>query len=256
LQLVDEEELEADDSDARPVAYLLVPDAHALMQLLSLWRDWLAGRPLATGYTPWRDVFALLRDLRPWGPGDRVIEEDRLTLAHEAAGLADADMVRVEIELVFRASALAGDQAESALRDAVSAAGGSVVDRSRIGSIAYHAILAHLPAAEVRSITALVPSSIAGLDPVMHVRPQAVSFSIETADPAPSLAAPPSLPTRPPIAALLDGVPVSEHPLLAGRLRVEDLFGFEEVVQVRDRRHGDGISAGSWRPQWPWIQAT
>jgi hypothetical protein len=243
LQLIDEEEFEADDSDARPVAYLLVPDARALMQLLSLWRDWLAERPLATGYTPWRDVFALLRDLRPWGPGDRVIEEDRAALAEEAAGLADADMVRVEIELVFRTSALAGDQAESTLLDAVRAAGGSVVDHSRIGSIAYHAILAHLPAAEVRSITALVPSSIAGLDPVMHVRPQAVSFSIETTDPSPSLAVPPSFPVGSPIAALLDGVPVSEHPLLAGRLRVEDLFRLEEGVQVRDRRHGTAMAS-------------
>ena len=152
-------------------------------------------------------------------------------------------MVRVEIELVFRAAAVAGDQAESTLLDTVRAAGGSVVDRSRIGSIAYHAILAHLPAAEVRSIVALVSSSIAGLDPVMHVRPQAVSFSIETADPAPSLAAPPSLPEGSPIAALLDGVPVSQHPLLAGRLRVEDLFGLEEAVQVRDRRHGTAMAS-------------
>ena len=243
LQLVDEEELEADDPEARPVAYLLVPDARALTQLLSLWRDWLADRPLASGYTPWRDVFALLRNLRPWGPSDRVSEEDRVALAEEAADLADADMVRVEIELVFRPSALAGEQAESTLLDAVRAAGGSMVDRSRIDSIAYHAILTQLPAAAVRSITVLVPSSIAGLDPVMHVRPQAVSFSIETADPSPSLATPPSLPEGSPIAALLDGVPVSEHPLLAGRLRVEDLFGFENGVQVRDRRHGTAMAS-------------
>jgi hypothetical protein len=244
LQIVDEEELEADDdTGARPVAYLLVPDARALAQLLSLWREGQAGRTLATGYTPWRDVFALLRDLRPWGPSDRVIEEDRVALAEDAAGLADADMVRVEIELVFRAETIASDQAESALLDAVRAAGGSVADRSRIGSIAYHAILAHLPAAAVRSIVALVPSSIAGLDPVMHIRPQAVSFSIETADPTPSLAAPPSLPDGSPIAALLDGVPVSQHPLLAGRLRVEDVFNLEEGVQVRDRRHGTAMAS-------------
>jgi hypothetical protein len=31
--------------------------------------------------------------------------------------------------------------------------------------------------------------------------------------------------------------------LLAGRLRVEDLFGFEEVVQVRDRRHGTAMAS-------------
>jgi hypothetical protein len=212
LQLVDEEELEADGADARPVAYLLVPDARALAQLLSLWRDWLAERPLAAGFTPWRDVFALLRDLRPWGPGDRVNEEDRLALTEEAADLADTDMMRVEIELVFRASALAGGRVESTLLDAVRAVGGSVVDRSRIDNIAYHAILALLPAAAVRSIMALTPTSIAGLDPVMHVRPQAVSFSIETADPSPSIVTSPSLPEGSPIVALLDGVPVSEHP--------------------------------------------
>ena len=77
----------------------------------------------------------------------------------------------------------------------------------------------------------------------MHVRPQAVSFSIETADPSPSRAAPPSLPEGAPIAALLDGVPVSEHPLLAGRLRVEDIFSLEEGVQVRDRRHGTAMAS-------------
>jgi hypothetical protein len=70
LELVDEEELAADE-DKAPVAYLMVPDIQALKNIESLWRRWLRGQ-LAQGETPWRHVFSLLRDLRPWGPTDRV----------------------------------------------------------------------------------------------------------------------------------------------------------------------------------------
>lgn len=69
LELVDEEELPSDD-DKQPVAYLLVPDAKALGQLLRLWTKWLETGEVPAGFTPWRNVFDCLRDLRPWGPSD------------------------------------------------------------------------------------------------------------------------------------------------------------------------------------------
>jgi hypothetical protein len=43
LELVDEEELEGDESDKTPVAYLMVPDVRALRNLESLWQRWLRG---------------------------------------------------------------------------------------------------------------------------------------------------------------------------------------------------------------------
>jgi hypothetical protein len=71
LELIDEEELAGDDEDKAPVAYLMVPDVRALREIESLWSRWRRGQ-LVSGETPWRDVFALLRELRPWGPTDRV----------------------------------------------------------------------------------------------------------------------------------------------------------------------------------------
>lgn len=59
LELVDEEELAADD-DKAPVAYLMVPDTQALRNIELLWQRWLRGQ-LVQGETPWRDVFSLLR---------------------------------------------------------------------------------------------------------------------------------------------------------------------------------------------------
>ena len=101
LEFIGAEEIEADDEDKNPVLYLLIPDAAALRQMLSLWRDWLAGRGLPRGFAPWRDVFSRLRDLRPWGPKDRVTAEDLAVLAEEHADVEGK--VRLELELVFRA---------------------------------------------------------------------------------------------------------------------------------------------------------
>src|SRR5579871_3869461 len=63
LEFIGGEEIEADEEDKNPVLYLLIPDASALRQMLSLWRDWLAGRDLPRGFAPWKGVFSQLRDL-------------------------------------------------------------------------------------------------------------------------------------------------------------------------------------------------
>ena len=80
LELIDEEELEGDDGDKQPFAYLMVPDVAALRNLESLWRRWQSGQ-LVYGETAWSNVFYLLRDLRPWGPMDRVQSADLSFLA-------------------------------------------------------------------------------------------------------------------------------------------------------------------------------
>lgn len=78
LEFVGSEDLASGDEDKNPVLYLLIPDATALKQMLSLWRMWVAQEDLPRGFAPWKSVFAHLRDLRVWGPQDRVTaEEDR-----------------------------------------------------------------------------------------------------------------------------------------------------------------------------------
>ena len=105
-----------DDLDKAPVAYLMVPDARALRDLAGLWRRWLRGE-IAHGETAWRDVFALLRDLRPWGPQDRVQPLDAATLLTEIEPLGEFENVRLrEIELVFRAASGTGAGSERTRR--------------------------------------------------------------------------------------------------------------------------------------------
>lgn len=243
LELIDEEELEGDEQDKAPALYLLVPDAQALSNILSLWRRWNQGEKLGRNFTPWRDVFATLRDIRPWGPQDRVQAEERDIIAEEIAFRADDERIRLEIELVFRAGEVRANETETDLSNAIVAAGGSVITRCRIADIGYHAILTELPVSSVRSIIEMSQASIAGLDPVMHIRPQSMATVIEVGEAEDTVPEEPLVVDRSPILALLDGVPVSQHPLLAGALVVEDQFGLEPFALVADRHHGTAMAS-------------
>lgn len=245
LDLIDEEALDADEADKKPMAYLLVPDTRALQQILSLWRRWQSGEAMEHGWTPWRDVFALLRDLRVWGPLDRVDDEVVNFLNDEIEGHADADQVRLELELVFRSKPSAAHSLERRVLDEISNCGGSLISRCRLEEIAYHGVLVELPVAAVRQIAARLPTGVAGIDAVMHVRPQSLASAIEIAD---IESVSPSTPSATdqlgtPILALLDGVPVARHPLLANFLSVEDRFDLERDAAVSQREHGTAMAS-------------
>lgn len=119
-----------------------------------------------------------------------------------------------------------------------------MVSRSRIADIAYHALLARLPVPAVRQIVERSDQGISGLDAVMHIRPQSVAppeTSQDAVKPPVEQEVPPA--NGEPILAILDGVPVSQHPLLRDRLNVDDLFGLEPTALVAERIHGTAMAS-------------
>lgn len=242
LELIDEEELVGDENDKAPVAYLMVPDLRALRDLESLWRRWQRGA-LVRGETPWRDVFALLRDLRPWGPIDRVQPGESDILTEEIFGLGEDDPIKLEIELVYRANHQVGAHGEGQIRAAVISQGGRIVSRAQIEDIAYHALLVELPVHAVREIIERSPSGIAGLEPVMHIRPQSIASSVELTDTENTEHLSHTRALGDPILALFDGVPVAGHPLLAAHITVDDHFGLGPNALVGDRKHGTAMAS-------------
>jgi hypothetical protein len=242
LELIDEEEISGDDQDKAPVAYLMMPDAQALGQLVSLWRRWQRDE-LRVGETPWRNVFQLLRDLRPWGPLDRVQNFDRDFLTQEIEGRAEGDLITLEIELIYRTGDDAAKAAEAEISDAVQSRGGFLVSRSRIPGIAYHAVLVDLPVEAIRSIIERSDEGLAGVDAVMHIRPQSIAGAIEITDLVEPGIPPAPVPLGEPILAVLDGVPVAAHPLLARHLIVDDRNGLEPLTPVNERVHGTAMAS-------------
>jgi len=246
LEFIDEEELSADDGEKAPLAYLMVPDATALQQILSLWELWVQNRDgqWETGLTPWRDVFSCLRDLRRWGPEDRIRDEDRDSLLEDIRDRPDTDLVRLEIELVFRRESSVAAIHEDRVGGAIAAAGGRGISRTRIEAIAYHALLVELPVAATRQIINRSLTSVAGVACVMHIRPQSVLAPLELTDAEAATAGQlPSPPDRMPILTLLDGVPIASHPLLAGRLNVSNLLELEDLTPVEHRGHGTAMAS-------------
>lgn len=233
------------DKDVGGRLYLAMPDLAALRQLLSLWDLWTAGRPMPRGLTPFRDVFAQLRTLRPWGPQDRIPDGTMAYWREEHQRHPDR-AVRTEVELWFRRSADQRDQAGRAFHAAVREAGGAVIDEAVIPEIVYHGMLVDIPAAEVAALIDGQRPAIALLDEVMFLRPQTVMSAPAEADtddgppppdgiPAPAVAAP--------IVALLDGVPLQAHERLVDRLILDDPDDLQNRAIVGRRVHGTAMAS-------------
>jgi Subtilase family len=240
VEWVGEEEIVAEEGDKNPVAYLLVPDVVALRSIESLWRRWQRHETLP-GWAPWRDVFNLLKDLRRWGPQDRLDPFDAQTLADEIEERGGQGLIRLEIELVFRENDQQATDAEQTLVANVQLRQGRLINQSRIKEIAYHAVLIELPITAIRDIIAL--KGLAGIDPVMHIRPQSIASTVEVADSEKDESPIETARLGEPILALLDGVPLARHRLLERHLVVGDVFGLEPASLVADRRHGTAMAS-------------
>ena len=151
--------------------YLAMPDVEALRQLLSLWDRWQRGAGLPTGFTPWRDVFASLREIRPWGPADRLSDE---TISRWREEIEDdpGEMRRIEVELWFRDGAASRAAAFRRVAEVVAEAGGTLVHHAVIEEIGYEAVLLDLPAAEIARLAGREEVHLVISDDIMFLRPQ------------------------------------------------------------------------------------
>jgi hypothetical protein len=242
LEFAGEQELVADEFDESPEFYLLVPQLDALRQIVTLWERWQRTGTVPRTYTPWRNLFSQLRNVRPWGPTDRVSEPNRDYFRHIVDGAPDSELVRIEIELVFRADEASSETAETEVANQITGRGGAIIDQSRRREFAYHAVLADVPAAEIRRMVELDPSSLAGVDPVAAIVPQSLGTPIETADRMPVDEERPGIRTDDPIAAVFDAVPLQAHPLLADRLTIDDPSDLEARA-VGSRVHGTAMAS-------------
>lgn len=118
LEFLGAEDLDEDEFDNNPVAYLMVPSEAALRNIVSLWRGWQKDGNVPPRFSAWKAMLSQLRDIRPWGPQDRVTTADHDVLVEEYA--RNAARTRVEIELVFRRD---GDTTEAEARAGILAVG-------------------------------------------------------------------------------------------------------------------------------------
>lgn len=237
LEFLGAEDLDEDELDHNPVAYLMVPTEVALREIIRLWRGWQRDGSVPPRFSAWKALLSQLRNIRPWGPQDRLTKADRDVLVEEYA--RNAGLNRVEVELVFRRN---GETTEAEARAAIHAVGGLVVSRSRIPGAGYHALLSDLPGPALADVIERKPEGLAGVEAVLQIRPQSVFQLVpsEEVDGSPASGAPTL--DGDPIAAIFDAVPLSQHPRLVGTLSVDDPFDLESLA-VGIRSHGTAMAS-------------
>lgn len=225
--------------------YLLGSNQQALAEVISLWNRYKEDThvQLERGLAKWKDVFKHLRDVRFWGIQDRIGQdireywESRLEAGEEA--------IRFEVEAWCYSSPEKNRRAAEDLARLVSEIGGRILSTALIQDIAYHGFLVEMPASGVRSLLSETPPALVLSDRVMLFRPRGQALPAPDGDELrlPGVDGSTRTPSGQPVVAVLDGLPVQNHPLLAGRLSIDDPDGWESDYPARDRVHGTAMTS-------------
>lgn len=227
--------------------YLTMMNQDAVNETIRLFEQWKSNPdgPFPYGLAPLRDVFRQLKDVRRWGPKDRVNETGLYEqLLEEIELKGNSGNLRVEIELVWRSNDQRRSQAQQDLRDTLSTA--TIVSSCQLSSIRYHAVLAELPASHLQPILDDEPQRVEILcvSDVLFVSPSsAMSFVADLGDEEHQLGIDQTSPSGPPKVALLDGYPLANHDCLAGRLIVDDPNDIGNRYPLARRSHGTAMAS-------------
>jgi hypothetical protein len=224
--------------------FLLGTNQEALTQLLALWNRYLQNpaAPFARGLAPFKHVFTHLRTIRHWNVNDRIGADMR---RHWQGRVDDGlETVRFEIEAWYFGSMQKNEATRTEIQALVEGLGGHTLSSALIPEIAYHGFLVELPGAAISNILAGEAPALVLSDRIMFFRPKAQSVT-DGVHEARILAQAeiPGPAEKPPVVALLDGLPLGNHALLTGRLLIDDPDGWEATYEAKDRVHGTAMAS-------------
>jgi hypothetical protein len=228
--------------------YLVMTNQRALDEMLSLWRRYIAdpNMQFERGLTKFRDVFLHLKSIRRWDVEDRLLETGVIDIWQEDLEYDGDRVILFEAELWFRGSNELRAVSASQVTNLVQQAGGRILNQLVIEDIAYHGLLAELPANAIRAIVENPTTELVKCENVMFFRPvgqMVVGDKFSEGDVEIAQIEEMPLPTGDPVVALFDGVPLANHRLLAGRLVVDDPDSWEADYAASERMHGTAMAS-------------
>lgn len=230
--------------------YLVMTNQRALQEMLSLWERFKADPNMKfdRGLTKFREVFQCLKNIREWGVQDRLIETGMLDRWKDELTDDGDRAILFETELWFRKSSELREISEKQVTELVLKEGGKVLSQSVIEGIAYHGLLAELPAKAIQAIVENPTTELVKCENIMFFRPvgqmvvgYADSGSEEEVSQIENEKS--SMPTGEPVVALFDGLPLTNHYLLTGRLIIDDPDGWEADYATNERIHGSSMAS-------------
>lgn len=232
--------------------FLMMSDGRALAELRNLFDAWQRDpdAQFSRGLAPLKRAFEHLREIRPWDVEDRLAETGLLADWNQRASFGQ-ETVSFEAELWYRGSEAQRRTGATQLRQLVEALDGEIVSECVVEDIAYHGMLGSIDIERVRDVIDRPETrrdfGLFRCDDIMFLRPVgqcAVPIGDDSEE---------GTPTQPtesertvtgaPVIALLDGMPLTRHVLLDGRLVVDDPDSYEDAYQASERSHGTAMAS-------------
>jgi hypothetical protein len=250
-EIAPDEDFYFDDKPEKELSgrlYLVMSNQKALTQMLSLWTQYQADTSMKFqhGLTKFRDVFLHLKDIRRWGVEDRLAEREVFKIWQENLEFDAQRNVRFEAELWFRGSNDKRRESEGIVSGLIQELGGSVISQCVIPSIAYHSVLGEIPAQTALQILEHPEVDLIKCENIMFFRPtgqMATGKEPIEGDITDCTVSADDLPAGDPVVAVLDGLPLENHRLLAGRLIVDDPDDWASEYPAIDRQHGTAMTS-------------
>ena len=231
------------DPYVRSCLHALCVDQQSLNRILVAWRAWRRDGRAGTGLAELSRLFEHLKDVRQWGPTDRLRAVDwEEYLQHRLAGQPHL----VEVELWYRRSAELRLGAIQTVSDLIASGGGEVIKSVDDPETGYLAIKCKVPDESLRQLASgsLDAVQVVKSSHVLYVKVEGQGLLADIEDQGVSQFEA-ALPTGLPRVVVLDGVPASNHPRLAGRVQIldpDDLASSTETT-VELRRHGTWMAS-------------
>jgi hypothetical protein len=225
--------------------FLMGSNRQALEEVVRLWELYRAAptNDLGKGLSAWKVLFLHLKEVRFWGPQDRL--GDELRQAWRFRLETGAASLKFEIEAWCFSSAAKNTASSAEVRALVGELGGRVLDERQILDIAYHGFLVEVPAQGVQLLLDGAPPPLLRSERVMFLRPQGQA-AVRAGDAAgclPDTAVPQQRTSGAPIVAMLDGLPLANHARLQGRLIIDDPDQWVEAYPAAERVHGTAMAS-------------
>lgn len=228
--------------------FVLMSDVQALTELCNLFDLWWkrdSKVKFRHGLAPLKEVFKLLHDIRPWSVKDRLIDNGLFEEWKEWEAFGQTE-VFFEAEMWYRKNTSRREVGTDTIRRLIRELDGQIVTECVIQDIAYHSILGQAKIPFVRHLIhqpeAREELALFQCEGIMFIRPVgqcAVPVDYEMDEVAsPQLGKLTRQTEGTPVVALLDGMPLTRHDLLNGRIVVDDPDEYEESYQAKERNHG------------------
>lgn len=230
--------------------FLTMTNQSALRELRSYWQEYKKDKDdqeFKRGTSKFRILFDKLRDLRPYSIADRIFDTG-ITDYIEEMRILQVDSVKFEVELAYKNDLAKDTRAFNEVHQLLGLNDGRVIEESRviINEISYHAFIAEAPINAFDDLSENTNVTFLKSQQILFFRPVGQSI-FDLSDEPPLLdydnEVPPVNVANSPSVALLDGMPLENHALLAGRLIVDDPDEYSRNYLGQYRVHGTAMAS-------------